>query len=474
LPDDLPLSPLARAPLAPGDPSLRALHAGDPAANPSTETGAGTGATFTTRALAPGVTLHLNTDARRKTNLVNVFFVAPLGDDATARALIPNCLMRGTRRLPSLPALTRETERLYGASLSTDVRKVGERHAIQFRLEFVNDRYLPGEESILDETIGFLREVITDPHLVEGGFDPGFVDGEKETHRRLIESLLNDKRAFAVQRCVELACADEPFHRHEQGRVEDLPALDAAVLTARWRAMLSEDETHIYFSGNLPIDQAEARLAPLLEGIERAPASFPPLPAPRSAGEPREVVERMQIQQAKLVMSYRTEVGFADPGVPGLVVGNGVLGSFPHSKLFVNVREGASLCYYASSFLERSQAMMFISSGIELARFEEARDLIGVQIADVAAGRFSDEELTATKVALESRLRMIDDSPAALMDIDLSWLLNGVAADLTEYRRRIAAVTREDVVAAFAKVRPDVIYLLAPEEPVPSGEEASS
>ncbi|MGA1489040.1 MAG: insulinase family protein, partial [Planctomycetota bacterium] len=157
-----------------------------------------------------------------------------------------------------------------------------------------------------------------------------------------------------------------------------------------------------------------------------------------------------------------------------LVVGNGVLGSFPHSKLFVNVREGASLCYYASSFLERSQAMMFISSGIELARFEEARDLIGVQIADVAAGRFSDEELTATKVALESRLRMIDDSPAALMDIDLSWLLNGVAADLTEYRRRIAAVTREDVVAAFAKVRPDVIYLLAPEEPVPSGEEASS
>ena len=162
-------------------------------------------------------------------------------------------------------------------------------------------------------------------------------------------------------------------------------------------------------------------------------------------------------------MSYRTGVPFTDARVAGLVVGNGILGSFPHSKLFVNVREGASLCYYASSFLERTQALMFISSGIDQARYEEARDLIGVQVADVAAGKFTDEELTATKLALESRLLMLEDSPSALMDIHLAWHLNGAPYDLDAYRKQIVAVTREDVVAAFKEVKPDVVYLLGPD-----------
>ena len=449
--------------------ALRSLAETPPRAHASSATdaassGAGTGATFASRTIAPGLTLHLNTDARRKTNLVNVFFVAPLGDDVTARALLSNCLMRGTTRFPSLQALTRETERLYGASLSSDVRKVGERHVVQFRLEFVNDRYLPGDESILGEIIPFLREVLTDPVLVDGTFDPKIVEQEKETHRRLIESLINDKRGWAVQRCIEESCRDEPFRRLDQGSVDDLPSIDAASMTALWKKVLSTDEAHIYFSGNLPLTEAEAALTPVLATVDRAPAELPALSTPRAAKEVSTVVERMPVQQAKLVMSYRTEVPFSDPRVPGLVVGNGILGSFPHSKLFVNVREGASLCYYASSYVERSQAMMFISSGIELARYEEARDLISVQVTDVAAGSFTDEELTATKLALGSRLQMIEDSPSALMDIDLAWHLNGQAVDLVAYREKIAAVTRDDVVAAFASVRPDVVYLLGPDE----------
>ena len=429
----------------------------------------GTGATFVTSEVAPGTFLHRNTDPRRKTNLVNVFWVAPLDDDVTARALLPNCLMRGTKRFPTLQLLTQETERMYGSSLSSDVRKIGERHAVQFRLEFVNDRYLPGDESILAEAISFLREVMNEPALNNDQFDAEMVAQEKETHRRLIEGLLNDKRSYAVVRCIEEVCKDEPFRRHEQGSVDDLDGIDAAQLTALWQKARREDEMHIYFSGNLTLDEAESALAPLLEGLERAPRSLADLPGPRDAGARRDITEQMDVQQAKLVMGYRTSVPFVDERVPGLVVGNGILGSFPHSKLFVNVREGASLCYYASSFVERTQGLLMISSGVELARAQEARDLIEVQLKDVAAGNFTDDELMATKLALGSRLQMIEDSPATLMDIHLSWQQNGADYDLADYRDRIAAVTREEVMAAFANVNADVYYLLAPTEAAAEG-----
>jgi predicted Zn-dependent peptidase len=223
----------------------------------------------------------------------------------------------------------------------------------------------------------------------------------------------------------------------------------------------------IYFSGDLPLEEAERALAPLVEARARvggAAAPLPPLPAPRRDGAGREVVERMPIQQANLVQSYRTGIPFAERRMPGLVIGNGILGAFAHSKLFVNVREGASLCYSTGSSLERTHGMLFISSGIDAARYVEARTLIEVQVEDVRAGRFTDEELDATKRAFEARLRMLDDSPGARMDIDLTWQVNGHRCDLVAWREKLAAVTRDDVVEAFAPLAADVVYLLAPTE----------
>lgn len=422
---------------------------------------------FRRRDVAPGLSLHLDRDDRRKTHLLNVFWVGALDHDVTARAMLPNVLMRGTRRFPTLQSITREMERLYGASLSTDVRKIGERHVVQLRLEFVNDRYLPGGEPILAETISFLGEVLHEPALVGDAFDADVMEQERETHKRLIEGLINDKRSYAYQRCVEESCPGEPFRRHEQGQVEDLERIDGASLAALWRGLMDSGRIALYFSGDLPIEEAERALAPLVAARARAAeraAPLPPLPEPRATGAGREVIERMPVQQANLVQSYRTGIAFGERRMPALVVGNGILGAFAHSKLFVNVREGASLCYSTGSSLERTHGMLFISSGIEAARYGEARALIEVQVEDIRAGRFTDDELDATKRAFEARLRMLDDSPGARMDIDLAWQVNGLSCDLGRWREQLAAVTRDDVVEAFAPLAADVVYLLAPGE----------
>lgn len=438
------------------------------AGDPTEVTGAtgadGTGVRFARREVAPGVTFHLNTSPRRKTNLLNLFWVGALGDDVTARALLPNLQMRGSREHPTLQALTRETERLYGASLSTDVRKIGERHVIQFRFEFVNDGYIPGGESILTESIEFLHGVVARPNLTsEGFFAEDVVRQEKENHKRLIESTLNDKRSYAMQRCIEETCRNESFQLHEQGRVEDLDAIDGRTLASLWRTLFDRSITHVYFSGDLPIEETEDALSTLFEGHRDRPDALPPLPPPRPADGGREVVERMTVQQAKLCQSYRTGVSFDDPRMVGLVVGNGILGSFAHSKLFVNVREGASLCYYASSSIERTHGLLLISSGIDVAKREQAQSLIQEQVDDVRAGNFTSDELEATKRALVARLTMLEDSPSGLMDLDLAWGVNGVAFDLAAYRDAIAAVDRDAVVAAFEPLSPDVVYFLAPE-----------
>src|SRR2546425_7251293 len=123
---------------------------------------------WTRRRLPSGAMLHVNSTKKLKTILVKATLTGDLDTSVTRKALLPMVLRRGTRRLPDMKAIHRHLEDLYGASLTSDVSKIGEWHAVKFRLEFVNDRFLPAGGAIRREAVAFLRELLFDPRLVAG------------------------------------------------------------------------------------------------------------------------------------------------------------------------------------------------------------------------------------------------------------------------------------------------------------------
>ncbi len=417
---------------------------------------------FREHALGPGCTLHVQRFGRRKTNQMGVFWVGDLDAGATERALLPSVLLRGTRSHPSLSAVTKRLEFLYGGSIQGDIMKAGERHVISLRIDFVNDNYLPPGESIRAPMLSLVREVMAEPHLEGGSFPAAVFAQEQENHRRLIESLLNDKRAYARERAIQEMCRDEEFRRYEFGSVEDLARITAASLAERWRSIGASAPLHIYFSGDHAEEEILAFLAPLAAGLAGAPRSPRPLAPLRRAGAVREAVEELDVNQAKLVLGFRTGTRFGDPLLEAATVANGILGQFPHSKLFLNVREAAALCYYAHSTIERTHGILLITSGIDVARREEAERLILEQVRDLREGKFADSDLDATIKAYDNRLLMTEDNPRSLMSVDLSWRLAGSAYDHERYRARIRGVTRDEVVEAARRWELDTIYFLRP------------
>lgn len=411
----------------------------------------------------PGLFLHLNSTSKRKTNHLAAYWVGALARaDVTVRALLPAVLGRGTRSFPTLQEIHRRLEYLYGSSFSGDSSKIGERHVIGFRGEFVNDNYLPPGEGIVGSMVGFADEFMRCPRLVDGRFPTEVVEQEKVNHQRLIEGLLNDKQSYAYERCLAHMCATEPYHLSEYGCVEDLPGITADDLVDQMRRCVEQGEVHIYFSGDLEPDVAARALAPLVDGA-RGPSISLPTPTPdRAVTRPHRVSEQLDVQQTQLVLGFRTRTRFGDPLLPGLIIANGILGLFPHSKLFVNVREKASLCYSIGSHLERSQGLLFITSGVAPAQAEPALDLIQAQLRDLQAGEFEDGELAATLAGFDSRLAILEDTPSALIGTDLTWSLSGVAYDHTAYRRSLQAVTRELVVEAARRIELDTVYRLEP------------
>lgn len=422
-------------------------------------------ARFERTTLPGGLRLAINSNHKLKTILVKGYFAADLDETVTHRALLPLVLRRGTRRRPDLQTLNRHLEGLYGAGLYTSVIKVGEWHLTRLRLEVVNDRFLPErhpgkEASLLGEGLEFLRELLHDPVIEEGTLRPEYVAQEAESLRRTIESLIDDKGAYASFRCAEEMCRDEPYRLSEQGRAQDLESVDPGALHEEWARWYLRTAPSLYVAGDVDPSEVRERVARVFDSDWSGPAPLAPVPAPVEVGEPREVREQLDVQQGKLVLGFRHGVTYGDPRYEALLLMNGVLGAFSHSKLFQNVREKESLAYSAYSWPERTKGLLFISCGIAPENFDRARDICLRQVEAVRRGEISDDEIHATVETFLNQNRMLEDNYSSLADVDYVWGLHGRDLDLPRLRERVGRVTRDEIVEVARCLRHDMTYFL--------------
>ncbi|MBE3589718.1 MAG: insulinase family protein [Firmicutes bacterium] len=414
--------------------------------------------------LGRGATAHVLSAPRFKTVTLSVYFHRPLERrTVTEQALLPSVLLRGSRRLPTLAALSRRLDELFGASVSGGVEKIGEDQAVAFHLHAVDDRFLPPGRSVWREAVEVLAGIVGDPLLEAGAFRGDYVEQEKANLDRRIRGLYNDKARYANLRLLAEMCAGEPFALHALGFREDLERIDARTLAERYAEVTAEAPVDVFLVGG---ERAEDLLPAVAEAFRWDRAGAAPLPATRPGeppAQPRVVVERQPVQQGKLAMGYRVGVTIADPLYFALLMYNGILGGFVHSKLFRNVREKASLAYYAGSHVDALKGVMIVSSGIEPKNYERAVAIIEEQVASMERGEITDEEMEFTRRALAERLRTAADSPPALIGAALAERLGGRSLSLEERIAGIEGVRRDDVVEVARRVRLDTIFFLTQE-----------
>jgi len=408
------------------------------------------------------IRLHVMPTKRFKTYQFTLYAGVPLSDaDVTRTALLPFVLRRGTAATPETRAFRERLDDLYGAGFGFDVMKRGDSHVVVFQLEVLQDRFARGAgESLLTDGMRLLGEVVTQPALENGAFLPHYVDTEKTTVRKRLEAIVNDKIRYAAERCIEEMCAGEAYRLNALGKIEDLPQLTPETLHDYYTGWLKRASFDLYVTGDTTLDEASAIAAESFRLPDGAPGSYPKSAACGSAGEVKTVVERMDVTQGKLNMGLRIGVRYADDDYPAALMYNGILGAFPHSKLFINVRERASLAYYAASRYDGHKGILTIQSGIEIANFERASAIIREQLDAMARGDISELELSQTRAMITGQLRELRDSAPEMIAFHFNGVLSGRSRDADELVRQIEAVTRDDIVRVAERVKLDTIYFL--------------
>lgn len=401
-----------------------------------------------TKTLLPGVTLRAFHDTRFKQGALSLQFIRPMSSrEVSLNALLPSVLLRGTKRHPTLRAITEELDQLYGAAVSPLVRRIGDYQTTGLYLSFMDDRFaLPGD-AVLAPMLSFLKEILLEPLTESGAFVPALVESEKKNLISAIESDLNDKRVYAMGQLLKIMCREDSFGIPRLGEPEQVAAITPKDLFRHYEAVLRTSPVEIFYVGSASMEEVSRLLTPIFASLPRTPLSLPPQ-SPFHACEGQDKVEVMDVSQGKLCMGFTTPITNRSPEFPAMQVLNTLFGSGMTSKLFQNVREKLSLCYSIGSGYYGSKGIIIVSAGIDFQQESRTREEVLRQLDACREGNISQEELTAAKEALLSTLRATHDSPSAIEGYYATAALSGLTMTPEGYMDAIRAVKLADVVSA--------------------------
>ena len=419
---------------------------------------------FNRNELMPGVFLsHLRSD-KFKTACMSVTLLTQLRRETAAmNAVIPFVLRRGTTRYGDMEQLSRRMDELYGAAVEPVVRRIGEIQCIGFYGSFPEPDYLPGGEALLGDTCALMAQLLLDPATRGGLLLPQYVDSEREKLLDIIRSRVNDKRSYALTRCIEEMCCYEDFAVSRFGSESEAENIHYKKLTRHYRELIQTCPVEIFYCGKTDFKAVSAAMRDAFSAMPRGEIDYDIGTDVRmNAVEDhvRFVEEEMDVTQGKLVLGFRLGECMEEPDIPALYVFNAVYGSGATSKLFMNVREKLSLCYYASSAVYLHKGIMLVSSGIEFDKLDAARDEILAQLDSVRRGEITDDELRSAKKSVASDLRAVQDSIGELEGFYLSQALDGLDYGPAELAALAEDVTKEEVQAIAKSIECDLIYFL--------------
>jgi len=348
-------------------------------------------------------------------------------------------------------------------AIDVNITKKSSVQSIVSSVNFLSDEYTG--ESISEKCIELMLDMIFKPNLENDKFPQDVFETEKQNLKDDIESLINDKRSYANYRCIEEMCRGDENALFEFGYIEDLEALTSENITQHYKSIITGSSIDIYVVGNIDADFFCKFISDYFDNISVNPEKFPvSCTSVEEVKEPRFCEDSFDVAQGKLAMGFTTGITVDDENYYALLLGNSIYGSGAHSRLFNTVREQMSLCYYASSMLDRFRGIMLVSSGIEFSNYDKARTEIVKQLESIAGGNFTDDELEVARNFVINSYRSYKDSPYSMKEYYRSGNFSKNSDTIDEAIAKVQKINRNDVMTALSGVRLNTVYFLKGKE----------
>ncbi len=416
---------------------------------------------LTTESIGNGINFNYSTDGKFKHNRITINFIMEADKElATTNALIPALLRQGTKNYPEFTMLNRKLAELYGAYVSADVGKFGVYQIVDVSVQGIDSRFALNNEDMVKEITAMLLEVTLNPYIVDGGFDTQITALEKQSLKDAIDAEINEKRSYAMMRCKEIMCEGDKFAVKKYGYSDKVEEITPKSAYDQYNNMIKTAAIEVMMVGCGNPQSAIDTIKSAFAGIERSPISYPVVRGRAVADKIKEVTDKMDVNQSKLVMGFRTGEYTDDKSLNAARLLMAVYGATPTSKLFVNVREKLSLCYYCAARMDKVTGIMMVDCGVEAENAEKAKAEILHQLELCKAGEITEEEIHNARLAMKNGLNSVADGLSSTEDWYMSQIVGHTKLSPSEEADLLDTLTIKDLQAAANKITQDTVYFL--------------
>lgn len=406
-----------------------------------------------------GINLNIINTEKFKSRLLVFNIIRPLRkEDATKNALLALVLKRGTEKYPNNLILQRKMEELYGVKLNLNVIIRGNKHILRFSLQFIDDSYIK-DENYFFQVIDLLIEVMFNPKLEDGIFNEEFLNQEKKNLTRRIESRINNKRNYAIEKTIEEMFSEESFSIPRLGYVEDIESINSQNLYEYYKQVLKESPIEIFYTGEMQEDIIK-HLKSNLNINRKEIISLKREKIIGTVDKIKKIEEDLDVNQGKIVLGYRTGIPYENELYTALVLAIEIFGGNPNSKLFLNVREKESLAYYIVARIFKYKSFVLVDAGIEFDKFDETLNIIEKELDKVKAGDFTERDIEIAKKSLISSLESVEDGLHNILEYNFDSKLTNDYRDARTKISDIEKVKKDSIIEASKNIILDTVYFM--------------
>lgn len=393
-----------------------------------------------------------------KTACITVDFFIKLDKvNASYLSLISAVLKRGNSKYGEMDKIGEFLDKNYGASFGVSVAKTGDMQRLSITCVYMDDRYALEGEAVSQNMVSLIESTLFSPLTENGAFKHSFVEQEKRNLKDKIASLINEKRQYSLEQCKETMFKDDIYGVYEQGDPAVIDTITPSGLYSFFKDVIKTAMVYICYAGS-NLDTVSL-FKPLLEKLDVSDRHALTTAVNNAVNDVTYKTEPMPVAQSKLNLGFRLgECAKADPFATRLF--NVIYGASATSKLFNNVRERLSLCYYCASAIDFIKNVMFVYSGIETCNYQKAHDEILFQLGEMKSGNITDDEFNNAKASLIDSYVQIGDSLSSLIENRISTNLAGITLSRDEQIEQVKNVTLERVIAVAQDIALDTVYLL--------------
>ncbi|MEX2785576.1 M16 family metallopeptidase [Streptococcus sp. H49] len=409
--------------------------------------------------IAQGVHLHLLKNRKFKTNHITFRFSGKLEEKTVARrVLVAQMLAAANAVYPTVQKFRERLADLYGADLSTKVSTKGLVHIVDIDLVFIKDSYSLTRKSILEEMLNFLGAVLFAPLVSVAQYQSKIFDVEKKNMLHYLEADDEDSfsRSFLALKKLFFNQSDLKFSQYSQS---DLLASETAFTAYQeFQKMIKEDLLDIFIVGEFD----DYRMLQLITKFplenRQKDLQFSYRQVYKSITQ--EKIERRPVEQSVLQLGYHVPIQYDDPNYFSLLVLEGIIGGFDHSKLFTAVREKAGLAYTIGCQLDIYTGLLNVYTGIDKNNRNQVLKIINKQFADLRIGSFSSSLIRQTKLMLTESVKLSEDDTSAIIERTYNQHYLNINKQAEYWISKFESVSKEDIVNAASQIRLQAVYFL--------------